>query len=221
MLAIGTRFGYAEVVGFAHKDSHHRAYYKMRCECGREWSAREDGIKRGKVRSCGCRRNELNRNSNIEHGHTRHGKPHSPEYRVWASMMQRCLNPKSKAYFWYGARGITVCDEWRDFKNFLRDMGSRPDGLSLDRKDNSGNYEPGNCRWVTRREQMANTRANRWVTMAGERLLVTYAERRLGLSGGTIARRVRAERCSHQAAIDHYFAVLGLCPTGQPGGGGA
>lgn len=87
-----------------------------------------------------------------------HGMWRTPTYRIWANMKQRCLNPQNSAFRHYGARGITVCGRWLKFENFLADMGIRPDGLELDRIDNDGNYEPDNCRWTTRSEQVLNRR---------------------------------------------------------------
>lgn len=81
-------------------------------------------------------------------------------YTRWADMKQRCLNPNNHAYENYGGRGITVCDRWVTFENFYADMGDPPPGLSLDRFDNDGNYEPGNCRWATPEEQIANQRVS-------------------------------------------------------------
>ncbi len=82
----------------------------------------------------------------------------APEYHSWSCMIQRCTNPNRYSWKYYGGRGITVCDRWLKFVDFLADMGARPPGTSLDRINNDGNYEPGNCRWATPKEQQANQR---------------------------------------------------------------
>lgn len=87
---------------------------------------------------------------------TRHGLSNTPTHVTWMSMNQRCNDPGAVQYPYYGGRGITVCDRWQSFENFLADMGERPEGLTLDRIDGDGNYEPGNCRWATKSEQAKN-----------------------------------------------------------------
>lgn len=110
----------------------------------------------------------------------------------WLSMMRRCLDPLDGSYRRYGGRGIVVCERWYDWRNFYADMGDRPEALSLDRIDNDGPYSPDNCRWATRVEQMRNTSRNVRVLLDGVEMLQTDAARLLGLSQGTVCRRVRA-----------------------------
>lgn len=120
----------------------------------------------------------------------RHGRKKTTEYTIWISMRQRCLNPRNKAYPLYGGRGIAICARWNNFSNFLQDMGPRPaPGQSLDRIDNDGNYEPGNCRWATSVEQGANTRKARLVTLDGKTQTIRAWEREKGLLSGTVRSR--------------------------------
>jgi hypothetical protein len=93
------------------------------------------------------------REAMVEHGHAAGGI--SPTYVSWRSMHQRCYYPRKSNFVYYGGRGITVCERWKDFKSFLADMGERPDGTQLSRIDNDGNYEPGNVRWASRAENVA------------------------------------------------------------------
>jgi hypothetical protein len=120
------------------------------------------------------------------------GKP-SPEYNSWASIVQRCTNPKNPNYSKYGGRGITVCDEWReDFATFLRDMGPRPSlRHSIDRyPDNDGPYAPDNCRWATDSQQMQNTRRTVLMTMNGKTMCLTDWAKAYGIGRIVLHRRL-------------------------------
>lgn len=117
----------------------------------------------------------------------------TPTYSTWCSMLRRCYNSKEKAFPNYGARGIMVCERWRtSFENFLADMGVRPRGRSLERKDVHGDYEPGNCRWATPVEQANNTRRNRLLTYGGRTQTQTEWARDIGIAHGTLHARLAA-----------------------------
>lgn len=115
----------------------------------------------------------------------------NPEYWVWAAMLQRCRNPRCRIYPLYGGRGITVCERWTDVRNFMADMGPRPEGGTLDRIDNDGNYEPGNCRWATPAIQSANTRRAKFLTLNGETRQLHEWAAHLGLTAGALCTRIK------------------------------
>lgn len=120
-----------------------------------------------------------------------HGMRWTSEYGIWRGLIDRCTNQKSKHYARYGGRGITVCDRWlHSFENFFTDMGHRPDGLSLDRRNNDGNYEPGNCRWATIIEQQNNTSKNVLVSYGGVTKSLTQWCKQLDLKRPTISHRL-------------------------------
>jgi hypothetical protein len=110
-------------------------------------------------------------------------------YGVWQSMRRRCLTPTSNAYKDYGGRGISICPQWDDYATFERDMGERPHGTSIDRRDNDGNYEPGNCRWATKKTQLRNQRRTRYVTIDGVRYKAIELSELSGLKTDTIVDR--------------------------------
>lgn len=126
---------------------------------------------RGLVVSCGCYIKDINKKN------AKHGYYGTPTYKSWDKMMHRCTNPKCKEYVWYGERGITVCEEWKDFSNFLKDMGERPPKTTIDRINVNLGYCKGNCRWASALVQANNTRRNKHITYNGEtKTIAEWAE---------------------------------------------
>lgn len=148
-----------------------RTYWKCRCDCGNYTIVDGVKLKNGSTKSCGCLNIE-NRENHIKN-HTTHHMCHTKLYNIWISMKKRCERENDRAYKWYGERGIKVCLEWlgeNGFQNFYdwSMANGYSDGLSIDRIDNNGNYEPSNCRWVTMKMQANNTRRNIIVAYNGE-----------------------------------------------------
>jgi hypothetical protein len=162
-------------------------YWHCICRCGRRADVRATLLIRSLTKSCGCLGREVTARRQRKHGLGR-----TPLAAVWRNMIARCHNPKAKAYPTYGARGITVCERWRDsLESFLEDMGPRPDGYDIDRQDNAGNYEPGNCRWVPRKANQRNRRDNVLLTHDGAtKTLAEWAEI-TGIKYGTIWKRLK------------------------------
>lgn len=158
--------------------------WHCRCDCGTEVEKRADTLRQ--IKSCGC----ISRERSTTHGHRVGGR--SRELVTWESMLDRCRNPNFKYYHLYGGRGIKVCDRWLQFANFLADMGPRPSPEhTLDRIDSDGDYNPGNCRWATRKEQASNRRNNRKLTAFGQTLTASEWARRCGLTKNTLFSRLR------------------------------
>lgn len=122
---------------------------------------------------------------------TKHGLSYTPEYRAWQQMLRRCTVPTHPSYARYGGRGIVVCERWLVVENFIADVGKRPEGHELDRRDNDGPYSPENCRWVTRKVNDRNRSSNHFVEWSGERLTVVEWAERLGLGVDTLAWRLK------------------------------
>lgn len=187
-----TRFGRLTVIGEAPHSVAASGFKArnalVRCDCGVEKVVRATCLRFGQTASCGCLQRELLGEASkvraVTHGESRGRKP-SPELRVWAGMKQRCLNPNYHSFSDYGGRGIQVCDRWRGkegFAHFLADMGRRPDGHSIEREDNDGNYEPSNCRWATNKQQGNNRRSNVVLCARGQSKTVVQWAREIGVS---------------------------------------
>jgi hypothetical protein len=191
----GRAFHSWTVVEFSHIGKHGEARWKCRCHCGAERMIDASDLLRGTSKCCGCNRPEIarkNQKSCYKHGHARDGKV-TPTFKAWASMIQRCYTKTDARYRLYGAKGVAVCERWREsFETFLEDMGERPtDKHSLDRfPDPFGNYEPGNCRWATTTQQNRNKRTTRWITCRGETLCLADWAERTGVPVTTILGRL-------------------------------
>lgn len=155
----GRRFGRLHVLSLFSKRSG-IVRWLCRCDCGREDDFLSANLLSGDSTSCGCYARQKLAERSMTHGHAPRGN-FSPTYGSWANMMTRCTNENFPYYDNYGGRGITVCERWHSFENFLEDMGDRPGNRSLDRIDNNAGYFPGNCRWATASEQAYNRRVKK------------------------------------------------------------
>jgi hypothetical protein len=151
-----------------------------RCSCGNTSFVQEPSLKKGGTKSCGCYDREAASKRLMTHGEARE-RSKTREYTTWLRMKSRCHNPCSEFYQFYGGRGITVCERWiNSYENFLADMGRRPKGTTIDRINNDGNYEPGNCRWATPTQQANNKSNNVIMEHNGEAKSIAQWEKSLG-----------------------------------------
>lgn len=146
---VGDVFDRLTVIKLFIRDSHRRIRWECRCSCGKTVYRRQSNLFNNKNNSCGCHKKDI---------YLTHNMTDSREYKSWSSMKHRCDNIDSVDYKYYGRRGISYCEEWKSFENFYRDMGDRPEGMTLDRKDNNKNYCKDNCKWSTSKEQANNKR---------------------------------------------------------------
>jgi hypothetical protein len=183
---VGQRFYRLMVLERVANDQHGKAHFRCLCDCGVTIIACGSLLRRGTTKSCGCLARER-----LRSGIPTHGLSASPEYAIWQTMKARCANPNNQHFARYGGRGITVCSQWlHSFETFLADMGARPVGLTLERKDTNGPYSPDNCRWASWAEQFRNKRNNHFVTYEGTQVTLSDLSRLSGLGLSTIRYRL-------------------------------
>lgn len=179
----GLTFGCLAVLEYAglRGATRKRTHWHCRCECGNTTVVATRNLRSGNTKSCGCGQPR-----------TTHGMCYQPEYQVWGTMKDRCNNPNNQCSQYYGGRGITYCPQWAKFENFFADMGPRPSSKHvLARIDTDGNYEPSNCRWLTRAEHTGNSRNTRLITFGGHTRSVTGWAKEMGMKRITLSQRLR------------------------------
>jgi hypothetical protein len=161
--------------------------WRMRCDCGNEKTLRAQTFVSGASRSCGCLNNEVRRSqkNTLTHGLTR-----TRAWNAWVNMRQRCENPKASGYHKYGARGISVCERWAFFENFIADMGQCPPGWTLDRIDGTKGYSKENCRWATQKAQQNNRLNNSRLTLDGRTQTIAQWAAEIGIARHSIRNRL-------------------------------
>ena len=195
----GQKFGRLTIIEYLGTKGHDK-YWLCLCECGKVIETSQYRLLSGKTKSCGCLRLEL-----LKKNHIKHGKCGTRLYTVFTSMKQRCYNSKDKHYKYYGGRGVTVCDEWRnDFQAFYdwSITNGYKDNLTIDRIDVDGNYEPNNCRWVTTEQQARNRRFCKYYTINGVTKCLSEWCRIFELNYGTVHSRIYRSGWSIEKALE-------------------
>lgn len=179
----GDTFGRLTAVRDVGRSNDGHRVWLCKCQCGAECTRQSNNLQAKALVSCGCAQRDLR---------VKHGGKGTSAYDAWAGAIGRCGNAASKDFHKYGGRGITVCDRWRhSFENFIADMGEKPSGTSLDRIDNNGNYEPGNCRWATATEQVRNRRNSAHVEWGGRSLPLAEVAALIGITYGAAFMRLK------------------------------
>lgn len=190
----GHRFGKLTAIRSMKRPERPKAvYWICKCDCGNETVVFVGHLTHNHTTSCGCHHLKRASESHYKHGHSGNGgkRKASTEYESWCKMKERCCNPENPSFHYYGGRGIKICDRWLEsFQNFIDDMGSKPPGMSIERIDVNGNYEPSNCKWATRYEQSNNRRNNIRVEIGGVTKNLTQWCVELGLNKGAIHGRL-------------------------------
>nr|WP_321985302.1 hypothetical protein [uncultured Lichenicoccus sp.] len=185
---VAQTFGILTVRERVENDSSGSRRWRCECACGGTTIARTRDLRSGNTTSCGC----AGSRTTIGARSLKHGASRSRDYVIWCNMKARCTDPEHPGWQDYGGRGISVCAQWADsFQTFTDDMGPCPPGMSIDRRDNDGNYTPQNCRWATTIQQANNKRSSRHITAGGMTLTLAQWSERVGLTPAALHRRLR------------------------------
>ena len=180
----GQRFNKLLVLEYVGIENH-KAIWKCKCDCGIIKNFVGKDLRSGNTNSCGCYMIEQIKKANTTHKATQNKKP-TGTYKSWSNMKGRCYRKSHIEYGRYGGRGITVCERWMNYENFLEDMGERPDEYSLERKDPNGNYELSNCCWIHNSQQARNKRTTVWVILNGQKMIQSDVTKILNKNKTTI-----------------------------------
>lgn len=185
---IGKTFNFLTVISETIRTHHKRPMYVCKCSCGSIKNVEGRRLREGTVKSCGCFAKESLKIRSVTHGMT-----YSAEYKTWCGMKRRCLNKNDKRYPAYGGRGIKICDSWLySFESFFQDMGKKPKGFSIERKDVNGNYEHSNCEWIKISSQASNKRSNVKITHNNTTKNLCEWSLITGIKPGTISARIKS-----------------------------
>lgn len=198
----GARYGRLVVMERA-GSKNERATWLCRCDCGGEKVVAAQELSKGSTRSCGCLAQEQRKQAAQRQCHGFSRANMMSERKTWENMIARCYYPKHRSYWAYGAKGVTVCAQWREsFEQFVRDMGRRPVGCTIDRIDSSGDYTPENCRWATMAMQANNKRSNRLLTHDGQTMTVSQWAQHVGIKVPTLFARLKLGWSVHRALTE-------------------
>ena len=186
----GQVFGRLTAISVFGKNKYGKTLWHCSCECGSVTLVSTGDLRSGNTKSCGCGQKSALIARVEQRKAEAVGSLHPRAQSAWRHMLERCEKPDSDDYQWYGARGISVCERWHDLRAFIDDMGDPPPGMTLDRIDVDGNYEPGNCRWATYKQQARNRRNNVRVQHGGVSVTIAELSEASGVPASTIYSRV-------------------------------
>lgn len=201
----GEKFGLLTVLSYAGQSEGKSKInqWLCKCDCGEEEIKFVTALNKGQDRCKKCAFEQMGE-SYRKHDKSKAMK-NEPTYITWKSMKARCNNPNATGYKNYGGRGIEVCERWNDYANFVADMGKRPDGMTIDRIDGDGNYEPSNCRWATDESQTNNRRTNHAVTYKGESLTISQLAKSVGVDRRCMRNALELKEWDGDLAVQHLI----------------